>query len=589
MGPTSQVPTLKAATVRDPQKGWTLVAFAAILNFHAICICRPTPPASLTPCGKKAPVHALTRNSQTLDRSLDASIAAADYAYALEAIAISWASLAMSHGARLRGWITQIPEHLWSEDARIIAALGASHRSLDPTVTAAALPHFELAERLISAGLSPASDLPAIQVQHAAALRGMGHLRSALAKAESAWALVQDELHLTLPLRLTLQAEASLQMGLIHLHSGRTSDAVTHLHLAACLSDNGLADADLVECLGALAFAAYAAGDFEAAERHIAGSRAVIDEANIHQSRFGAPALAAEVLIAVDRNDATGAATAAATLSRAAGRSDWEPLALYADAVAAAINGQLIEALDLQRRCIALVRGWEGSPAVRTLAEVLRAGLHRHLGETSRASALLSAIEPLPDHLSCPGSQRAGIRFAIGDFSGCLDALSECLALGNQHSERTLADVLLLVAASNYELGDSSTADVAFDQALYLAGRTGIRVPFLMLPRIIMLRMLNRAADRYQPDSVHRVLDELRVGSSTAGGLLEPLSHRELDIAHHLFQDKTVGQIAADLYISANTVKTHVRSIYRKLSATNRKEAIRRVHELGLDVKITPF
>ena len=76
---------------------------------------------------------------------------------------------------------------------------------------------------------------------------------------------------------------------------------------------------------------------------------------------------------------------------------------------------------------------------------------------------------------------------------------------------------------------------------------------------------------------------------ATTGELVEPLSDRELDIAHHLFQDKTVGQIAADLYISANTVKTHVRSIYRKLSATNRKEAIRRVHELGLDVKITPF
>ena len=68
-----------------------------------------------------------------------------------------------------------------------------------------------------------------------------------------------------------------------------------------------------------------------------------------------------------------------------------------------------------------------------------------------------------------------------------------------------------------------------------------------------------------------------------------PLSDRELEIAHLLFQDKTSAQIAAELFISVNTVKTHVRSIYRKLSATNRKEAVKRVHELGLDVKITPF
>jgi DNA-binding NarL/FixJ family response regulator len=149
--------------------------------------------------------------------------------------------------------------------------------------------------------------------------------------------------------------------------------------------------------------------------------------------------------------------------------------------------------------------------------------------------------------------------------------------------------VLLLTAASRYELGHVVAADVAFDRALYLGSQTGIRIPFLTISRITMLRMLNRAADRYQPDSVHRLLDELRIGSRASRELVEPLSDRELDIAHHLYQDKTVGQIAADLYISANTVKTHVRSIYRKLSATNRKEAIRRVHELGLDVKITPF
>ena len=145
------------------------------------------------------------------------------------------------------------------------------------------------------------------------------------------------------------------------------------------------------------------------------------------------------------------------------------------------------------------------------------------------------------------------------------------------------------MAAANYEMGTLVTADVAFDRALFLASRTGIRVPFHTVPRITMLRLLNRAADRYQPDPVHRLLDELRVGSAATAELAEPLSDRELDIAQHLFQDKTVGQIAAELFISVNTVKTHVRSIYRKLSATNRKEAIRRVHELGLDVRITPF
>nr|WP_232842339.1 LuxR C-terminal-related transcriptional regulator [Terrimesophilobacter mesophilus] len=101
--------------------------------------------------------------------------------------------------------------------------------------------------------------------------------------------------------------------------------------------------------------------------------------------------------------------------------------------------------------------------------------------------------------------------------------------------------------------------------------------------------MLARAEDRPQPPVVHSILADLRAG---LGGVpyrpTESLSEREKDIAQHLHLDKTLGEIAAELYISTNTVKTHVRSIYRKLEASNRKEAVRRTRELGLTGKITP-
>ncbi len=41
-------------------------------------------------------------------------------------------------------------------------------------------------------------------------------------------------------------------------------------------------------------------------------------------------------------------------------------------------------------------------------------------------------------------------------------------------------------------------------------------------------------------------------------------------------------EIAADLYLSVNTVKTHLKSLYRKLAATRRGEAVRRARELHL-------
>ena len=44
----------------------------------------------------------------------------------------------------------------------------------------------------------------------------------------------------------------------------------------------------------------------------------------------------------------------------------------------------------------------------------------------------------------------------------------------------------------------------------------------------------------------------------------------------------STAEIAAEMYLSVNTVKTHLRSIYRKLSAAHRSEAVRRARQLDL-------
>lgn len=60
------------------------------------------------------------------------------------------------------------------------------------------------------------------------------------------------------------------------------------------------------------------------------------------------------------------------------------------------------------------------------------------------------------------------------------------------------------------------------------------------------------------------------------------LSLREMEVLECLSQGKTSSQIAADLFISENTVKTHVRHILEKLEAANRAEAVSRAIQLGL-------
>jgi LuxR family maltose regulon positive regulatory protein len=62
----------------------------------------------------------------------------------------------------------------------------------------------------------------------------------------------------------------------------------------------------------------------------------------------------------------------------------------------------------------------------------------------------------------------------------------------------------------------------------------------------------------------------------------DELTGRELAILRLLSSDRTLREIGATLYVSHNTVKTHVRGIYRKLHASTRGEAVARARELGL-------
>ena len=68
----------------------------------------------------------------------------------------------------------------------------------------------------------------------------------------------------------------------------------------------------------------------------------------------------------------------------------------------------------------------------------------------------------------------------------------------------------------------------------------------------------------------------------SAGEQNEPLTERELTVLRYLQSVLSNEEIASKLFVSPNTVKTHVRNIYRKLGVGRRREAVRRARELHL-------
>ncbi|MBN2503002.1 MAG: hypothetical protein JXB38_19640, partial [Anaerolineales bacterium] len=68
----------------------------------------------------------------------------------------------------------------------------------------------------------------------------------------------------------------------------------------------------------------------------------------------------------------------------------------------------------------------------------------------------------------------------------------------------------------------------------------------------------------------------------SAGGLIEPLSERELEVLQLMALGNTNKQVAAQLIISPGTVKAHTASIYRKLDVANRTEAVTRARQRNI-------
>jgi LuxR family maltose regulon positive regulatory protein len=70
--------------------------------------------------------------------------------------------------------------------------------------------------------------------------------------------------------------------------------------------------------------------------------------------------------------------------------------------------------------------------------------------------------------------------------------------------------------------------------------------------------------------------------ANEAAPVLEPLTAKETEVLRYLAALLSTEEIARTMFVSVNTVKTHIRGVLRKLAASRRNEAIRRARELGL-------
>jgi len=178
---------------------------------------------------------------------------------------------------------------------------------------------------------------------------------------------------------------------------------------------------------------------------------------------------------------------------------------------------------------------------------------------------------------------------AAGDAESARRVLDPVLAADDRMPDRVRVQALLVDARLGYSGDDGTRVRRSLACALHLAGREQLKLPFLteqswlglVLSRDPELadgyrRLFAPAPGREQPPASVTAPDEAPVL------VVEPLTEREREVLVHLSGLLSTAEVASEMYISVNTVKTHLRSIYRKLAVTHRNEAVRRARQLQL-------
>ena len=234
------------------------------------------------------------------------------------------------------------------------------------------------------------------------------------------------------------------------------------------------------------------------------------------------------------------------------------------------------------------------SPEVRPVA-ALRARLWIRQGRADAALAWAESRGLSPDddlgyvheyeHVTLA---RALVADRAGDRVGqALDLLGRLLGAARDGGRvGSVIEILVVEALAHQRLGDDARAIACLEAALDLGEAEGHAAAFRD-EGAPMAALLSTAAGRGTPSPYRR---GMRVAPATGPGtsnrpdlaMLDPLSSRERDVLRFLGTELNGPEIARELVVSLNTVRTHTKSIYLKLGVNNRRAAVRRARDLDL-------
>jgi LuxR family maltose regulon positive regulatory protein len=209
------------------------------------------------------------------------------------------------------------------------------------------------------------------------------------------------------------------------------------------------------------------------------------------------------------------------------------------------------------------------------------------LGETERAEQALAELDDQDRNNGTIRTSLATLRLAQHNPQEATAALAPVLdGSAPLLSRGRFAQALLLESIAQDALGDEAAAALALERALDLAEPDGVLLRFLLYPAPDLLERHARQGTAHAAlvADILSLLAGRRLAPPPGGPqpLLEPLSDSEIRVLRYLPTNLTAALIARELYVSPNTVGTHMRHLYEKLGTHTRADTVARARALGL-------
>jgi LuxR family transcriptional regulator, maltose regulon positive regulatory protein len=338
---------------------------------------------------------------------------------------------------------------------------------------------------------------------------------------------------------------------------------------------------DTVRFPGYLSWCELSDGELDDAARHAdqaidAARQAGLDESNL---AWCVPRLTRAALFR-ERDEAQAGSDELAIATEVA-RSAGRPPTIFLAALESARHALAAGRTDEMRAQLDVARASMPTPTPIVVDQIAR--LEARVAVDSNhasADARIAGLLPGADRtlLRC---RRALADRDAGEAGRLLDSLSGTTLTRRQRVERGVCDARALAAR------DLAAALVPLQAAVQLAADVGL-VRLLIDEGPEVHRLFDALPAEPGLDAfVNRVLSGARhrpvpVRHLDASKLVEPISEREHDVLRFLASRLTFGEISGHLYISVNTLKSHVKAIYRKLDANSRQQAVERARQVGL-------